>query len=93
MSTDFFFSRFFARKGKSMSDFDKAKQDPAGKKQRMAAADGKVYFRYATISNTMSRACALKQTQNENPNGFSEYNTPFGMYLARIRSRVSMYSS
>ena len=53
-----------------MSDFDKAKQDPAGKKQRMAAADGKVYFRYATISNTMSRACALKQTQNENPNGF-----------------------
>jgi hypoxanthine phosphoribosyltransferase len=32
-----------------------AKQDPAGKNQRMAAADGKVYFSYAQIHDTVSR--------------------------------------
>jgi len=31
-----------------------AKQDPAGKRQRCAAADGKVYFSYAQIHNAMS---------------------------------------
>ena len=50
----------------SAAQFEKAKQDPAGKKQRMAAADGKVYFRYATGANTLSRARALERTQHEN---------------------------
>jgi uncharacterized protein len=31
-----------------------AKQDPAGKNERMAAADGKVYFSYAQIHETVS---------------------------------------
>lgn len=31
-----------------------AKQDPAGKNQRMVAADGKVYFSYAQIHETVS---------------------------------------
>ena len=41
-----------------------AKQDPAGKNQRMAAADGKVYFSYAQIHETVSRLVGRVQEFN-----------------------------
>jgi len=53
-------------------DFEKEKQDRAGKKQRTAAADGKNYFRYAPRTNTLSRSRFLCPSDFQNTRHPSE---------------------